>query len=214
MFNEPLSPTFSTTHNSLSYYDLTSNTKHSGSDYPDPTSLNFEDLQATTDSEKTPFVPEPSEPIPGPSKPELILPTFDEALAKFLESSTSRGVEEKLEARLAKETAEKAEREATEKAAKEATERATAEAVAKEKSEQEAVKVSQKAASNKATEVSLTQGELSTADLAHLVIKTLEELQKEQQLVRAILDKQDQVNTSIQSLLAELLQRIPPPPQP
>lgn len=51
----------------------------------------------------------------------------------------------------------------------------------------------------------MTQGESSTTDLAPLVIRTLEELQKEQQLVRARLDKHDQVNTSFQRLLAELL---------
>lgn len=130
-----------------------------------------------------------------------------------------RGVEERLEARLAKEVVEKAERETTEKAAKEVAKKADAEAAAKEKVEQEAeakmaIEAAQKAASDKATEVSLTQGESSTADLSPLVIRTLEELQKEHLLVRAKLDKQDQVNTSIQSLLVELLQRMPPPPKP
>lgn len=97
MFNEPLSPSFSTTPSSPPYSDLTSNYEHYGLDNPDPTSLNLKDLQATSDSERTQIVPEPSEPFPEPSEPipepydpKLTLPTFDEALAKFSEISTSR----------------------------------------------------------------------------------------------------------------------------
>lgn len=98
-----------------------------------------------------------------------------------------RGVEEKLEARLAKEAVEK---EAAKAVAKEAAEKAAAKAVAREKAEVEeamATEVAQKAVEDaeNTNEVSLTQGESSTTDLAPLFIKTLEELQKEQQLVRA-----------------------------
>ncbi|XP_050916208.1 uncharacterized protein LOC127131328 [Lathyrus oleraceus] len=197
-------------------------------DNPDPTSPNHEDLQATIDSEKNPYVPEPipkpsepipepSEPIPEPFEPNLTLPTFDEALAKFLESSNSRfkklsdesntsdnpseglseevindfirGVEEKQEARLAKEAAEKAEQEAAEKAteeaaAREATEKAVVEAASREKVEAEAAlaaEVTQKVTEDveKTTEVALAQEDSSITDLAPLVIKTLEELHKE-----------------------------------
>lgn len=88
LFNEPFSPTFSTTHNTPPYYDLTIVFEHYGSDHPDPTSPNIEDIQATTDSEITLFVLA-DQPIPEPSEPELTLPTFDEALAKFSKSSAS-----------------------------------------------------------------------------------------------------------------------------
>lgn len=130
-----------------------------------------------------------------------------------------RDAEERLEAQMTKEATEKAEREAIEKAAKEAAEKASAEVVAREKAEQEAevamvTEAAQKVASKKTTEVTLTQGESLTTDFAPLVIKTLEELQKEHQLVRARLDKQDQVNTSIHNILAELLHSMPPPPNP
>ena len=66
----------------------------------------------------------------------------------------------------------------------------------------------------KTIEVALTRGESSHSDLAPLVLKTLEELQKEEQLVRTRFDQQDSVNSSIQNLLAQLLQRMPPPPNP
>ncbi|XP_050897784.1 flocculation protein FLO11-like [Lathyrus oleraceus] len=162
LFNESFSPTVSTTYNTTLYYDLTTSSEHSGSDHPDRTSPNLEDILATIDPERT----------------------------------------------------LSAEREATEKAAKEVAEKGAA----KEKSEIEAeatrvTEAAQKAESEKAVEVTRIQGESSTADLAPLVINTLEELQKEQQLVRIRLGKQDQVNNNIQNLLAELLQRMPPPPK-
>lgn len=79
-----------------------------------------------------------------------------------------------------------------------AVEKVVAEVAAKEKDEVE-VALAAKAAEDaaKTSEVALTQGESPIADLAPLVIRTLEELQKEQQLVRSILDKQEQVNSSI-----------------
>lgn len=88
LFNEPFSPTFSTTHNIPPYYDLTITSKHSGSDHLDPTSSKLDDIQATTDSERTLSVPA-DQPIPEPSEPELTLRTFDKALATFSESSAS-----------------------------------------------------------------------------------------------------------------------------
>ena len=102
------------------------------------------------------------------------------SLSEQVRNDFIRSPEEKLEARLAKEATEKAEQEATKKAANEAAEKA----VAKEKVEKEAKDVrvteaAEKVESEKAIEVSLTQGESPTADLAPLVIRTLEELQKE-----------------------------------
>lgn len=99
-----------------------------------------------------------------------------------------------LEARLEKEAAEKAEREACEKDAKESTKKEATKDAAREKAEQEvetimAAKAPQKAGYEKTVEVALAQGESSKVDLASLVIKILEELQKEHQLVRARLDK-------------------------
>ncbi|XP_050919325.1 flocculation protein FLO11-like [Lathyrus oleraceus] len=66
----------------------------------------------------------------------------------------------------------------------------------------------------KSTEVALTRGESSTSDIASLVLHTLEELQKEQQLIRSRLDKQDSVISNIQNLLTQLLHRMSPPPNP
>lgn len=156
LFNEPFSPTFSITHSTPPYYDLTEASEHSGLDNPDPTSLNLKDFQATTDLERTLYVPA-NQPIPEPSEPELTLPTFDEALAKL---------------------SEKAEREAAEKAFKEVAEKEVVEFSAKEKAEKEAEvtrveEADQKVEYEKATKVALTQGESSTIDLTPLVIITM-----------------------------------------
>ena len=66
----------------------------------------------------------------------------------------------------------------------------------------------------KANDAALTQGASSHSDFASLVLKTLEELQKEQHIVRARLDQQDYVNSNIQNLLTQLLQRMSPPLNP
>ncbi|XP_050909134.1 uncharacterized protein LOC127122904 [Lathyrus oleraceus] len=125
--------------------------------------------------------------------------------------------EERIEARLVQEAKEWARKAAEEMARIEAEERAKLEAEkfvveavaveAKAKAKTDAKEVVHIAAEEaaKTYEVALTRGESSTYDLALLVLKTLEELHKEQQLVRARLDKQDQVNSSIQSILAQLL---------
>ena len=63
----------------------------------------------------------------------------------------------------------------------------------------------------KASTDALTQGEQSNSGFSPLVLKTLEELQKKQQIMRARLDHQDSVNNNIQNLLTQLLQRMPPP---
>jgi hypothetical protein len=47
-----------------------------------------------------------------------------------------------------------------------------------------------------------------------MVLQTLEELKNDQKELRARMDKQDTVNDNIQNMLAQLLQRMPPPPNP
>ncbi|XP_050908516.1 uncharacterized protein LOC127122177 [Lathyrus oleraceus] len=134
---------------------------------------------------------------------------------------------ERLHDRLAREAEAKTCREAEEKArleeeesAREVAEKAAAEAVAVVEAEAKAKADAEKAAriateeAGKARYTALTQGEKSHSDFAPLVLKTLEELQKEQQIMRARLDQQDSVNSNIQKLLTQLLQRMPPPPNP
>lgn len=135
-------------------------------------------------------------------------------LSEQVRNDYIREAEERLEERLAKEDEEKARQEseekeileAKEKARKEAEEKAVTEvaaAKAKADAEEATCIAAEKAAKEK--EVSLTQGEPTNSDLAPLVLKTLEELQKKQQLVRARLNQQDSVNSSIQTLLAQML---------
>ncbi|XP_050891187.1 uncharacterized protein LOC127096677 [Lathyrus oleraceus] len=131
-------------------------------------------------------------------------------------SSSALNVEERLEVRLAQEAEERARKEVEEKAKIEAGERviAVAEAEAKAKIDaEEAARIAAEEAA-KTLEVALTQSESSISDLFPLVLMTLQELQKEQQLVRSKLDQQDQVNSNIQRLISQLLQRMPPPPIP
>ncbi|KAI5399197.1 hypothetical protein KIW84_064542 [Lathyrus oleraceus] len=78
---------------------------------------------------------------------------------------------------------------------------AEAEAKAKAAAE-EAARLAEESAANTRNDA-LTQGEAST--FVPLVLKTLEELQKEQQVVRARLDQQDSVNVNIQNMLSQLL---------
>lgn len=103
-------------------------------------------------------------------------------------------------------------REVAEKAAAEAAAATEAEAKAKANAEEEAHTTAEEAA--KARNDALTQGEQSHSNIASIVLKIMEELQKEQQIVREKLDQQDSVNFNIQNLLTQLLQRIPPPPNP
>lgn len=133
----------------------------------------------------------------------------------------------RLQDRLAREAEENSHREAEEKArlkekerAREAAEKAAAEAAAVVEAEAKA-KVDPEEASHfatkeaaKARDAALTRGEQSHSYFAPLVLKTREELQKEKQIVRARLDKQDSVNSNIQNMLTQLLQRMPPPPNP
>ncbi|XP_050918803.1 uncharacterized protein LOC127136264 [Lathyrus oleraceus] len=228
---------------------------------PKPTSLTLVELHATTESEKTQYVPEPSEPIPPPSEPtpepsetipppyepisepselthnpseptfqlsepDLTFPTIDEAFSKWMTSEVFklkglskqvindyiREAKERLEARLPQEVTERAMKEAKERDdAKEEDEKDDVVEVEVE-AEEAARKAAEEAA--KSFEITLTRSESSTSDLAPIVLKTLEDLQKEHQLVIARLDQRDQVNSSIQTLLSQLLQRMPPPPNP
>ncbi|XP_050895424.1 uncharacterized protein LOC127102047 [Lathyrus oleraceus] len=128
-------------------------------------------------------------------------------LSEQVRNEYIRGAKERLEARLAQKAAERATKDAEDRSAAEATdkkkaEKAAGEAEAKAKVEAEAALAAEPARKDaedaeKANEVALTRGESLASDLAPLVLKTLEELQKEQQLVRAKLDQQDQVNSSI-----------------
>ena len=58
----------------------------------------------------------------------------------------------------------------------------------------------------------LTLGESSS--VIPMVLQTLKELKQDQNELRARMDKQDTVNDNIQNMLAMLLQRMPPPPNP
>ncbi|XP_050909541.1 uncharacterized protein LOC127123359 [Lathyrus oleraceus] len=123
-------------------------------------------------------------------------------LSEQVRNDYIREVKERLEARLAieyeeksrQEAKEKARLEAEEKARKEAEEKAAAEAAAaaeakaKAKADVKEVTHIDVEEAAKAKEVALTQGESSNSDLAPLVLKALEELQKELQIIRAGLD--------------------------
>ncbi|XP_050908942.1 uncharacterized protein LOC127122687 [Lathyrus oleraceus] len=75
-----------------------------------------------------------------------------------------------------------------------------AEAKAKADAEEEAHIVEEAAA--KANNGALTQGEHSNSGFIPLVLKTLEELQKEQQVIRARLVQQDSINVNIQNMMS------------
>ncbi|XP_050919651.1 uncharacterized protein LOC127137212 [Lathyrus oleraceus] len=148
-------------------------------------------------------------------------------LSEQVRNDYVRDAEVRLEGCLAREVKDKARKEAEERARLEAEEQAIkeaeekvgveaasieAEAKAKADAEEATHIVAEEAA--KAKEVALTQGETSNSDLAPLVLKTLIDLQKEQQIVKARMDQYDSVNSSIQNLLTQLLQRMPPPLNP
>ncbi|KAI5387729.1 hypothetical protein KIW84_073720 [Lathyrus oleraceus] len=128
-----------------------------------------------------------------------------------------RDAEARLQERLAREAEEEARRQEEERArqaeiqrAKEAKAKALADVAAAAEAE---AKAAAEAEARAAEEHSvLTQGESSS--VIPMVLKTLEELQKDQKELRARMDKQDTVNDNIQNMLAQLLQRMPPPPNP
>lgn len=96
-----------------------------------------------------------------------------------------REAEEWPEARLAREVEEKVRLEAEEKTRKEVEDKVAAEDVDVEAEAEAKVDVEEAThiaaeESAKAKDIALTQGESSASDLAPLVLKTLEELQKEQ----------------------------------
>ncbi|KAI5442571.1 hypothetical protein KIW84_011571 [Lathyrus oleraceus] len=129
-----------------------------------------------------------------------------------------RDAEARLQARLAREAEEEArrleeerEREAEILRAKEAEAKALADAAAAAEAEAQAAAEAEAKAAAEAQQA-LTQGESSS--VVPMVLQTLEELKKDQKELRARMDKQDTVNDNIQNMLAQFLQRMPPPPNP
>jgi hypothetical protein len=114
------------------------------------------------------------------------------------------------EERLAREAEEEARR-LEEERAKEAEAKALADAAAAAEAEAQAAAEAEAKAAAEAQQA-LTQGESSS--VVPMVLQTLEELKKDQKELRARMDKQDTVNDNIQNMLAQLLQRMPPPPNP
>ncbi|XP_050916321.1 uncharacterized protein LOC127131443 [Lathyrus oleraceus] len=125
---------------------------------------------------------------------------------------------ERLHTRLAGEEEDRAHRKSEEKACLEKEENARRETAEKASAEATATEVKAKAKvdageashisveeATKAKDIALSQGESSHSDFSPLVLKTLEELHKEQQIMRARLDQQDSVNSNIQNLLTQLL---------
>ncbi|KAI5429355.1 hypothetical protein KIW84_034094 [Lathyrus oleraceus] len=136
-----------------------------------------------------------------------------------------RDAEARLQERLAREAAEEARRLEEERLAREAEEarrleeeKARQAEILREK-EAEAKALADAAAAAEAeaqataeAQQAMTQGESSS--VVPMVLQTLEELKKDQKELRARIDKQDTVNDNIQNMLALLLQRMPPPPNP
>ncbi|XP_050889293.1 eukaryotic translation initiation factor 4 gamma-like [Lathyrus oleraceus] len=123
-------------------------------------------------------------------------------LSKQVSNDFIRGASIRLQERLAREAEERARKEAEEKACQEELQRirepeakvvadavvaaATAEAEAKAKADaEEGTRITKEAAA-KANADALTQGEHSNSGFVPLVLKTLEELQKEQQICKKV----------------------------
>ncbi|XP_050877382.1 uncharacterized protein LOC127081143 [Lathyrus oleraceus] len=142
--------------------------------------------------------------------PETTFHTLEEAIQVFVESSIEKINSLTINSGISDDPSEWI-KEAKEKVVAAAT-AAEAEAKAKAEAEEAARVAVEEVAKAKAD--ALTQGEHSNSGFAPLVLKTLEELQKEQQVVRARLGQHDSVNINIQNMLSQLLQRMPPPPNP
>ncbi|XP_050895502.1 uncharacterized protein LOC127102133 [Lathyrus oleraceus] len=153
----------------------------------------------------------------SPSSPSLVsatelettLPTLEEAIKFFEESSVEKRLAREAEERARKEAEEIAHQEELQRI-REAEEKAianvdAAEAKAKAKADAEEVTRIAEEVAAKAKADELTQKEHSNSGFVPLVLKTLEELQKEQQIVRARLDQQDSINVNIQNMLSQLL---------
>jgi hypothetical protein len=126
-----------------------------------------------------------------------------------------RDADARLQERLAREAEEEARRQEEERARQAEIQRAKeaeAKALAAAAAEAEAKAATEAEARAAEEQSALTQGESSS--VIPMVLKTLEELQKDQKELRARMDKQDTVNDNIQNMLAQLLQRMPPPPNP
>ncbi|XP_050902427.1 protein IQ-DOMAIN 14-like [Lathyrus oleraceus] len=202
-------------------------TTQSPSDIPPP-------ITSATSITPTLNLSAPNSPSPpslaSSTEPETTFLTLEEAIQKGLSEQVRndfiRDAGIRLQERLAREAKERARKEAEEKACqkelhriREAEAKVTADAAdiaaeAKAKANAEEVTRIAEEATAKANTNALTQGEHSNSGLVPLVLKTLEELQKEQQVVRVRLDQQDSININIQNMLSQLLQRMPPPPNP
>ncbi|XP_050896376.1 eukaryotic translation initiation factor 4 gamma-like [Lathyrus oleraceus] len=137
-------------------------------------------------------------------------------LSEQVRNDFIRGAKIRLQEHLAREAEEQARKEPKEKARQEELQRikeaeakalvdaaTAAEAEAKAKvAAEEAGRLAEESTARVRNDA-LTQRESST--FVPLVLKTLEELQKEQQVVRARLDQQDSVNVNIQNMLSQLL---------
>ncbi|XP_050909606.1 uncharacterized protein LOC127123429 [Lathyrus oleraceus] len=231
MLNETTSPSSSPSPQSPPYYELPSDTEPS-----DPHSPTLAQLQDHALASQKPSYPNPepevtspplenpnitpSEPIHSESQPsepthsdipqpitsaDPTTPTLNLSATTSPSQASANEPETTL---LTLEEAIKRIREAEAKAIADAD----AEAKAKANAE-EATRLAEESAA-KARDDALTQEESSNSGFIPLVLKTLEELQKEQQIVRARLNQQDSVNVNIQNMMSQLLQRMPPPPNP
>ncbi|XP_050918891.1 uncharacterized protein LOC127136372 [Lathyrus oleraceus] len=234
MLNETTSPSSSPSPQSPPYYDLSSDTEPS-----DPHSLTLAQIQhRALASQKPPHSnPEPEVTSPLPENPNTT--TSEPPLSEPIHSDSQPSEPPHSEIpqpttsadpttptlNLTREAEERERQEVEEKARQEELQRireleakaladADAEAEAKAKADaEEAARLAEESAA-KARNDALTQGESCNSGFVPLVLKTLEELQKEQQVVRARLDQQDSVNVNIQNMLSHLLQRMPPPSNP
>ncbi|XP_050875386.1 uncharacterized protein LOC127079011 [Lathyrus oleraceus] len=126
------------------------------------------------------------------------------SLSEQVRNNFIKEVGERLQAQLVREAAKKDKREGEEKAhleeeqqVREAAEKVVAEAEAKAKVDaEETARIVAEEAAKASTNV-VVQGEQSNSGFAPLVLNTLEELQKEQQIMQARLDHQDSVNNNI-----------------
>ncbi|KAI5418243.1 hypothetical protein KIW84_042751 [Lathyrus oleraceus] len=142
----------------------------------------------------------------------------DSHISEQVRNDFIRDAEARLQEKLAREAEKEARRQEEERVrqaeiqrAKEAEAKALADAAAAAEAEAQAAAEAEAKAAAEA-QSALTQGESST--VVPMVLQTLEELKKDQKELRARMDKQDTVNDNIQNMLAQLLQRMPLPPNP
>ncbi|XP_050909669.1 extensin-like [Lathyrus oleraceus] len=145
-----------------------------------PSPITSADLTTPTLNLSSPI--SPSSPSPASAtEPETTLPTLEKAIQVFAESLVEKVKSLTINSGISYDPS-----------AAEAKDKADAEEVAR---------IAEEVAA-KANADELTQGEHSNSGFVPLVLKTLEELQKEQQIVRARLDQQDSINVNIQNMLS------------